>query len=76
PLVAGAGTPHVVIENIRKALLALNQDQDGQKILKRLDEEFRNGFSETTDKDYADIRSKINAVPQTCGRSCHPKIRL
>jgi len=76
PLVAGAGTPYAVIENIRKALLALNKDQDGQKILKRLDEDFRNGFVETADQDYADIRTKINAVPQTCGRSCHPKIRL
>ncbi len=76
PLVAGAGTPYAVIENIKKALLALNQDQDGQKVLKRLDEDFRNGFIEATDSDYADIRSKINAVPQTCGRSCHPKIRL
>ncbi len=76
PLVAGAGTPYVVIENIKAALLALNQDQDGQKVLKRLDEDFRNGFSEASDGDYAAIRSKINAVPQTCGRSCHPKIRL
>lgn len=76
PLVAGAGTPYAVIENIKKALLALNQDQDGRKILKRLDEDFRNGFVEVSDSDYADIRSKINAVPQTCGRSCHPKIKL
>ncbi|MBI5846930.1 MAG: phosphate/phosphite/phosphonate ABC transporter substrate-binding protein [Nitrospirae bacterium] len=76
PLVAGAGTPYAVIETIKKALLALNQDKDGQKILKRLDEDFRNGFSETSDGDYAEIRSKINAVPQTCGGGCHPKIKL
>jgi len=77
PLVAGAGTPYGVIESIKQALLALNpQDSNSQKILKRLDEDYRNGFVEATDKDYADIRSKINAVPQTCGRGCHPKIRL
>jgi len=76
PLVAGAGTPYAVIEHITRALLELDKDQDGQKILKRLDEDFRNGFVEASDRDYADIRTKINAVPQTCGRSCHPKIKL
>ena len=77
PLVAGPGTPYAIIENIKKALLALNsQDAEGQKILKRLDEDYRNGFIETSDKDYGDIRSKINAVPQTCGKGCHPKIKL
>jgi phosphonate transport system substrate-binding protein len=77
PLVAGPGTPYVVIENIKKALLELSsQHGDGQLILKRLDEEYRNGFIEATDKDYGDIRTKINAVPQTCGKGCHPKIKL
>jgi phosphonate transport system substrate-binding protein len=77
PLVAGPGTPFSVIENIKQALLELNlQDSNSQKILKRLDEDFRGGFTEATDKDYGDIRSKINAVPQTCGRGCHPKIKL
>jgi phosphonate transport system substrate-binding protein len=77
PLVAGPGTPFSVIENIKQALLALHpQDSDGQKVLKRLDEDFKSGFTEATDKDYADIRSKINAVPQTCGRGCHPRIKL
>lgn len=77
PLVAGPGTPYAIIENIKKALLALNpQNADSQKILNRLDEDYKNGFKETSDKDYEDIRSRINAVPQTCGRGCHPKIRL
>lgn len=77
PLVAGPGTPYAVIENIKKALLKLSpQDEDGQKILKRLDEDYRNGFVDAVDKDYGDIRSRINAVPQTCGRGCHPRIRL
>lgn len=77
PLVAGAGTPFSVIENIKKALLELNPaDSSGQKILRRLDDDLRNGFTEVTDKDYSGIRAKINAVPQTCGMGCHPKIRL
>ncbi|MBI5076742.1 MAG: phosphate/phosphite/phosphonate ABC transporter substrate-binding protein [Nitrospirae bacterium] len=77
PLVAGPGTPYAVIENIRKALLELTpQDSSGQNVLRRLDEDYKNGFVEASDKDYSDIRSKINAVPQTCGRGCHPKIRL
>ncbi|MCL5807675.1 MAG: phosphate/phosphite/phosphonate ABC transporter substrate-binding protein [Deltaproteobacteria bacterium] len=77
PLTAGPGTPQAVIEDIKKALLALDpKTADGQKVLKRLDEDFKNGFTEATDKDYGDIRSKIKAVPQTCGIGCHPKMQL
>ncbi len=77
PLVAGAGTSRTVIENIKQALLALNPDNpDHKKILHRLDEDLRNGFTKATDSDYADVRAKINAVPRTCGLGCHPKIRL
>jgi phosphonate transport system substrate-binding protein len=77
PLVVGPGTPFSIIENIKRALLALDpRDNENQKILNRLDEEFRGGFVEASDEDYGEIRAKINAVPQTCGRSCHPKIQL
>lgn len=77
PLVAGPGTPFSIIENIKKALLELTpQDGNGQTVLKRLDEELKNGFTEASDVDYGGIRAKINAVPQTCGRGCHPKIKL
>ena len=77
PLVAGPGTPYAVIENIKRALLELNpEDGNGAKILHRLDDDFRSGFTEATDGDYGDIRAKINAVPQTCGKGCHPKIKL
>ncbi|HBB16727.1 MAG TPA: hypothetical protein DCZ97_06865 [Syntrophus sp. (in: bacteria)] len=77
PLVAGPGTPYAVIENIKKALLELDpKDVQGQNVLKRLDEDFKNGFTEATDKDYGGIRSQINAVPQTCGIGCHPKLKL
>jgi len=77
PLVAGPGTPYAVIENIKRALLALNpDDQDHKKILQRLDDDLKSGFIDASDADYADIRSKINAVPKTCGLGCHPKIQL
>jgi phosphonate transport system substrate-binding protein len=77
PLVVGPGTPYSVIENIKRALLDLDpRDNNSQKILRRLDEDFRNGFIEASDRDYGEIREKINAVPQTCGKGCHPKIRL
>ncbi len=77
PLVAGPGTPYAVIENIKRALLALNPDSpEHKKILQRLDEDLKNGFTNAADADYADIRAKINAVPRTCGQGCHPKLRL
>jgi phosphate/phosphite/phosphonate ABC transporter binding protein len=77
PLVAGPGTPSAVVESIKRALLALNPDDpDHKKILQRLDDDLKSGFTDASDADYADIRAKINAVPRTCGSGCHPKIRL
>jgi phosphonate transport system substrate-binding protein len=77
PLVVGPGVPPSVTESVKKALLKLNpSDPGGQKVLKRLDEDFRNGFTEASDADYEGVRSQINDVPKTCGRGCHPKIRL
>lgn len=77
PLVAGRGVSSSIVETIKRALLELSPSEEGgQRILKRLDEDFRNGFVEASDRDYGNIRSQINAVPQTCGRGCHPKIRL
>lgn len=77
PLVVGPEVPPSITEAVKEALLKLNpSDPGGQKVLKRLDEDFRNGFTEASDGDYEGVRSRINAVPQTCGRGCHPKIRL
>jgi len=77
PIVVGPKTAFLVTENIKKALLELSPNNPNhQKILKRLDDDLKNGFTNASDGDYADIRAKINAVPQTCGRACHPKIRL
>lgn len=77
PLVVGSGVSPAVTEAVRKALLKLDPSSPGgRKVLKRLDEDLRNGFTEASDGDYEGVRSRINAVPQTCGRGCHPKIRL
>lgn len=77
PLVIGPGTPFAAVEAIKKALLELNQDDAGRRaILSRFDDELKNGFTTADDSDYAEIRAKINAVPQTCGRGCHPRIKL
>jgi phosphonate transport system substrate-binding protein len=76
PLVVGPGTPFLVVESIKRALLDLiPPDGRGKTTLNRLDEDYRNGFIEASDRDYAGIRSKFNAISQTCGRGCHPKIK-
>lgn len=76
PLVAGPGIPYQVMVNIRKALLALTPSEEpGKTVLNRLDEDLRNGFTEASDEDYAGIRAKFNAIPQTCGKGCHPRIQ-
>ncbi|MEK6697514.1 MAG: phosphate/phosphite/phosphonate ABC transporter substrate-binding protein [Nitrospirota bacterium] len=77
PLVIGPGTPFAAVEAIKKALLELTPaDAVRRAILGRFDDELKNGFTEAADSDYAEIRAKINAVPRTCGRGCHPKIKL
>ncbi|MBI5575224.1 MAG: phosphate/phosphite/phosphonate ABC transporter substrate-binding protein [Deltaproteobacteria bacterium] len=77
PLVAGKNVSPTVVETIRKALLGLNPSEDeGRKVLKRLDEDLKNGFTEASERDYENIRLQINAVPRACGMGCHPNIRL
>jgi phosphonate transport system substrate-binding protein len=77
PVVAGPGTPIDVIDNIKRALLGLSpEDPSHWKILQKLDECLKNGFTDATDADYNGIRGKLNAVPRTCGVGCHPKIQL
>ena len=77
PLVAGPGTQPALIDRIKKALLELNpHNSDDRKILRHLDDELKNGFIEAIDENYGDIRKSFNAISQTCGRGCHPKVRL
>ena len=77
PLVVGPKTDTAVTEAVKKALLELDPRNAGHAaILKKLDDDLKNGFTEASDSDYAGIREKINAVPKTCGRQCHPGIKL
>jgi phosphonate transport system substrate-binding protein len=77
PLAISKRLPQQVAEDIKKALLFLDSaNPEHQKILKRFDDDLRGGFMEASDNDYTGIRSKINAVPQTCGAGCHPQIKL
>ncbi len=65
-----------VVEKIKSALLALNHDNaSNEKVLSKLDE-LKNGFIITSNKDYQGIRKEFNAIPQTCGMGCHPRIRF
>lgn len=77
PIVVRPDMQLSVKEDIKKALLELDPSNTRyQTILNKLDDDYKNGFTETSDNDYEDIRVKINAVPKTCGKGCHPKIRL
>jgi len=77
PLVVSSSASYKIVEEVREALLSLDPSRpEHRKVLERLDDEFKNGFMLATDSDYADIRSLINSVPETCGRGCHPRIRL
>lgn len=77
PLVVNQRVSYTVVEEIKNALLELDPSiQDHRKILDRLDDELKNGFMPASDNDYSYIRILINSVPETCGRGCHPKIRL
>jgi phosphonate transport system substrate-binding protein len=76
PIVSGPAASPEVIEAIRDALMLLNKTEAGQRLLKRLDPEFRGGFVPATDADYDNIRQMVNGVPKGCGLQCHPKIEL
>lgn len=77
PLVAGPAAPLQAIGAIKTALLELDPRNSRHKaITDRLDDDLRYGFVEASDNDYLGIRERINAIPQSCGRSCHPNVRL
>lgn len=77
PLVVGADVPYSIVEIVRKTLLEIDpRSPEYSSLLNRLDDELRNGFMPATDSDYSEIRILINSVPDTCGKGCHPRIRL
>lgn len=74
PVVVSPHTPYPAVQKVQKALLAMTDDENGRKVLVKLDPDLQGGFVAASDTDYADIRQKINAVPTGCGKGCHPKV--
>ncbi|NOY13154.1 MAG: phosphate/phosphite/phosphonate ABC transporter substrate-binding protein, partial [Deltaproteobacteria bacterium] len=72
PIVARPDTEPILVEAVRKALLAI--DASDPVMIKRMqnwDPEFRNGFVSAAAKDYAPIFEMMESVPEGCGRRCH-----
>jgi len=76
PVVSGPAASPEVIEAVRDELMLLKKTAAGERLLKKLDPEFRGGFVPATDSDYDKIRQMINGVPKGCGIRCHPGIEL
>lgn len=77
PLVIGTDVPYSIVEAVRRVLLDIDpQSLKHRALLNGLDDELRNGFMPATDSDYSEIRMLINSVPDTCGKGCHPKLKL
>jgi phosphonate transport system substrate-binding protein len=76
PVVVGPKTPYTVVEAVKKTLINMNKTEKGKNILKKVDPEMRGGFVEASDSDYQHIRKIINQIPTSCGKGCHPKLKL
>jgi phosphonate transport system substrate-binding protein len=77
PIVARPDCDPEVVAAIKQALLESGRDNPSEKVTKsKWNEEFRYGFIEAFDSDYAELRRMINEVPQRCAGSCHPAINL
>ncbi len=74
PVVVSPHTPYAVLQNFQKALLSMADTAAGRETLAKLDPDLQGGFTTASDMDYQDIRRMINNVPQTCGKSCHPRV--
>jgi phosphonate transport system substrate-binding protein len=74
PVVVSPKAPYLLVRKIQQTLLALSEDDEGRKVLEKLDPDLQGGFVAASDADYAGIRRMINDVPLTCGKACHPKV--
>ena len=74
PVAVSPKAPYLLVKNVQQALLSLSENEEGRKILEKLDVDLRGGFVAASDADYAGIRKMINDVPLTCGKTCHPKV--
>ena len=73
PIVINPDIDPAVEQAIHYALMRLNPEiPDHRQILESWNEEFRYGFVEARDDDYASLRDMLNDIPNRCGNSCHP----
>ncbi len=72
PIVIRTDAPPDLVESIKAALLAINPSSPNhQEIMKDWDPEFRYGFTEASEADYAPIYRMMEAIPEGCGIKCH-----
>jgi phosphonate transport system substrate-binding protein len=72
PIVVRTDAPPDLIESIKKALLAIDPKLPSHReLMKNWDPEFRYGFVETSEDDYAPIYRMMHAIPEGCGIKCH-----
>lgn len=72
PIVVRQDAPPEFIAHIKKALLAIDPADPAQRErMKSWDPEFRHGFAEASEKDYAAIYQMMEAIPEGCGIRCH-----
>jgi phosphonate transport system substrate-binding protein len=68
PIVIRKDAPAEMVRSVKTALLNLNsRDPVHQKKMDQWDEEFKYGFTETSDSDYASIRKILRAVEKEHG---------
>lgn len=73
PLVVRPDCDPRLIQSVKKALLKIDiRKPEYRQLVSNWNKEFRNGFVETGDADYRVIREMLNAIPGSCGNSCHP----
>ena len=73
PLVVRPDVPEAVVHAVKAALLRIDRNNpEHQRLTAEWSEEFKYGFAAATDADYEPIRTMLNAIPESCGRSCHP----
>ena len=74
PVVVSPSTPAALVAQIQKVLIGMSEQEEGRKVLAKLDPDLQGGFVPATDSEFAEIRQMINDVPVTCGKDCHPKV--
>ncbi len=73
PLVVRPDCDQEMVKAVKSALLKIDISKTEYKQLtSKWNKEFRYGFVETSDADYSLIRDMLNAIPGSCGNSCHP----